>query len=133
MASTFQLTIVSPDRTVVDEATSSVVAPGALGYFGVQANHEPFVSQLRTGILSFRDAGGQEQLVAISGGFLEASSGHVIVCADSAERPFEIDRDRVMAALDRAKKRLEERHADINVARAQGSMERALNRMKLLE
>ncbi|MCH8274316.1 MAG: F0F1 ATP synthase subunit epsilon, partial [Armatimonadetes bacterium] len=47
---TFQLSVVTPDRQVIDEATESVVAPGVEGYFGVMAGHEPFVTQLEVGV-----------------------------------------------------------------------------------
>ncbi len=132
MASDFHLSVVSPDKTVVDEQATSVVAPGEQGYFGVLANHEPFVAQLKVGIVTFKDAGGKEQNVAISGGFLEASGSKVIVLADSAETERDVDKSRAQAALDRAKKRLEQSAGDINHARAVASMERASNRLKLL-
>jgi F-type H+-transporting ATPase subunit epsilon len=128
---TFQLTVVSPDRLVVDEATDSVIVPGVEGYLGIMAGHEPFVTQLRVGVLTYRDAAGQMQNVAIAGGFLEASGDHVIVTADAAERAEEIDRERALAALQRARERLERPTPDVNVARAQAAMERALNRLKL--
>lgn len=132
MATDFHLSVVSPDKTVVDEQATSVVAPGEQGYFGVLANHEPFVAQLKVGIITFKDAGGKEQNVAISGGFLEASGTKVIVIADSAETERDVNRERAVAALDRAKKRVEQTAGDVNHARAVASMERATNRLKLL-
>jgi F-type H+-transporting ATPase subunit epsilon len=132
MANTYRLSVVAPDKTIIDEATDSVVAPGTVGYFGVQAGHEPMVCALRVGILEYRDAGGTMQKVAISGGFLETDGSHVIVLADSAERVTEIDRDRAMAAAERARKRLGEREADSNIDRATAALERASNRLRLL-
>ncbi|HWP30437.1 MAG TPA: F0F1 ATP synthase subunit epsilon [Fimbriimonadales bacterium] len=127
--SMFQLSVVSPDRIVVDEVAESLVAPGVEGYFGILAGHEPFVSQLKIGALKFRDAGGRDQKVAVAGGFLEASGDRVIVLADAAERAEEIDIERARAALERARKRLEEK--DVNIVRAQAAIERALNRLKV--
>lgn len=132
MAATFEISVVSPDKTVIEELTDSVIAPGVNGYFGIQAGHEPFVTQLRVGVLEFRDAGGTMQKVAIAGGFLETDGEHVIVLADAAERSGEIDRARAMAAAERARKRLQERSADINLDRATAALERAMNRLKLV-
>lgn len=132
MASTFQLSVVSPDRRVVDEVTESVIAPGVMGYFGVLAGHEPFVTQLQTGVLTYKDAAGQDQFVAVSGGFLEASGDHVIVVADAAERPQDIDRERARAAAERARKRLAERQEGTDIARATAALERATTRLRLL-
>jgi F-type H+-transporting ATPase subunit epsilon len=131
MASTFQLSVVAPDKTVIDELTDTVVAPGVNGYLGVQANHEPFITQLRVGVLEFRDAGGTMQKVAIAGGFLETDGEHVIVLADAAERSGDIDRARAMAAAERAKQRLQEKSSDLNLDRATAALERAANRIKL--
>ena len=131
MPTTFQLSVVSPDKTVVDEATESVIIPGVEGYFGVLAGHEPFVTQLRTGVVSYKDAAGQDQTVAVSGGFVEASGDHVIVIADSAERSGDIDRARALEALERAKERLSNRTSDVSLERAQASLERSTNRIKI--
>ena len=131
MPATFQLSVVSPDKTVVDEATESIVVPGTEGYFGVMAGHEPFVTQLRTGVVTYTDAAGQEQTVAVSGGFVETSGDHVIVIADSAERSGDIDRARALEALERAKERLENRTSDVSLERAQASLERSTNRIKI--
>ncbi|MCW5946221.1 MAG: F0F1 ATP synthase subunit epsilon [Fimbriimonadales bacterium] len=131
MASTFQLSVVAPDKTVIDELTDTVIAPGVTGYLGVQAQHEPFITQLRVGVLEFRDAGGTMQKVAIAGGFLETDGEHVIVLADAAERSGDIDRARAMAAAERAKQRLQEKSSDLNLDRATAALERAANRIKL--
>ncbi len=132
MASTFQLSVVSPDKTVVDEFTDTVVAPGVTGYLGVQANHEPLITQLSVGVLEFRDAGGTMQKVAIAGGFLETDGEHVIVLADAAERSGEIDRARALQAAERAKQRLLEKSSDLNLDRATAALERATNRLRLV-
>lgn len=131
MAEAFQLSVVAPDKTIVDEVTESVIAPGLNGYFGVHSGHEPFVTQLRPGIVTYKDAGGAEQRVAISGGFAEVSADHVILLADSAERQADIDVSRAENAADRARNRLSDRTAEIDAARAQAALERAENRLRL--
>ena len=130
--SSFQLSVVAPDKTVVDEVTEIVAAPGVEGYFGVMAGHEPFVTQLKAGVLTYKDAAGQDQTVAIAGGFLEAGRDHVIVLADAAERSGDIDEARALAAIERAKARLQKPGADVNVARAQAALEKAANRLRFL-
>lgn len=129
---TFQLSVVAPDKTVVDEVTESVSAPGIKGYLGIWANHEPFVTELRVGVVQFKDAAGQNQLVAVAGGFLETDGKHVIVLADSAERSGNIDRARALAAAERARKRLDSGDPDLDIARATAALERATNRLRLL-
>lgn len=98
----FQLTVVAPDKTVVDEVVDSVTAPGILGYFGILAGHEPFVTQLKPGVVTFRDAGGAESHVFIAGGFCEASGASVIILADRAEPPTTKERAAALAAAEAA-------------------------------
>ncbi len=38
-----ELSVVAPDRTVVEDLVQSLVAPGVEGYLGVQAGHEPTI------------------------------------------------------------------------------------------
>lgn len=126
----FRLSVVSPDRTVVDEVTTSVVAPGVEGYFGVLANHEPMITELTTGIVTFRRTDLAEEYVAISGGFMEISGNRAIVLADSAEKESEIDIERARQAAERARTRLTGHTADTDTLRAGASLRRAVNRLK---
>src|SRR3712207_3789965 len=100
MARSFKLDVVTPDRVVLSEDVVSVVAPGAQGSFGVLAGHAPMVAELGIGQLQYRTADGDEDIMAISGGFLEVGAGHVTVLADAAERAREIDVERALRARD---------------------------------
>lgn len=83
MAGTFQLAILTPDRTVYEGAVEYVEAPGTEGYFGVLANHAALVSGLAEGTLTMRDAEGRTQRWQVSGGFFEVSRNRATVLADS--------------------------------------------------
>ena len=85
MSKTFNLEIVTPDRVVLSEKVVSVVAPGALGYFGVLANRAPMLTELAAGHLDFIRADETSGVVTISGGFAEVLHNHVTVLADTAK------------------------------------------------
>ena len=72
MAGNIFLEVVTPEKIIVSEDAQIVAAPGSLGEFGVLIGHTPFLTTLKTGIMRFTDAGGQEQYVFVSGGFAEA-------------------------------------------------------------
>ena len=132
MAGNIRLEIVTPEKVVVDEDAEIVMAPGALGEFGVLIHHTPFMTTLKTGILRFKDADGQERYVFISGGFAEALPDRVTVLAESAEKRRNIDLDRAKSALDRAQQHLAREDDDtVDIDRAQAAIERALYRIKL--
>lgn len=129
MAKSFRLEVVTPDRLLLSEEVVSVIAPGVEGYLGVLANHAPLVTELAVGILRIRYPDDTEENVAVSGGFMEVAHNRVLVLADSAERPQDIDIQRAKEALLRAHQRLHDPTMDHERARA--ALERALNRLKV--
>jgi F-type H+-transporting ATPase subunit epsilon len=72
---------------------------------GILPHHAPVLTSLKTGVLRVRH-GGQEQVFAISGGFMEVQPDLVTVLADSAEASDEIDVARAEAARRRAEESL---------------------------
>ena len=129
MATSFQLSIVAPDRSVLDEPAESVIAPGSEGYFGVLAGHVPFIAALKPGIVEFLTSQGRQH-VAVSGGFAEVTADKVTILADAAERATEIDVARAEAALDNARKALRGEESSITSEEAVASLEKAMNRLK---
>ena len=125
------LELATPIRLVVSAAVDEVVVPGIEGYFGVLPGHAAFLTTLGAGELSYRQ-GREERYLAVSGGFAEVRSDKVIVLADTAERPEEIDRERAERARQRAEQRLSARsQEDIDYARAAAALARALARLQV--
>ncbi len=132
MAEKLQLEVVTPKGAVFSDAVDIVTAPGYGGEFGVLANHAPFLSTIKTGVLSFRRDGNQE-LMMVSGGFCEVSKNKLTFLVEAAERGGEIDVDRALRAKERAEKRLAQAQShqeNINRVRAEAALQRALSRIK---
>ena len=130
MADRLTLEITTPMRMVVSEEVDEVVAPGIEGYFGVLPGHAPFLTTLGIGIVTYR-IGRDEHRLAVVGGFAEVRNDKVIILADSAERPAEIDVARAERAKERAERLLSGRQEDIDFARAQAALARALTRLQV--
>lgn len=105
MAQLLQLTVVSPERALVDVEAQEVVVPGLGGYLGILPGHAPLFSELSIGLLSYRSGGGGGNL-AISGGFVEVLNDQVRVLATVAESGADIDAARAKEAYRRAQARL---------------------------
>lgn len=131
MPESFQLTVLTPTRTLVDERVESIIAPGAQGYLGVLANHAPLITSLGAGKLTVRLAGGTTRVYALSGGVLEVADNRAVVLADAMESPQEIDVARARSAAERARGRLRETSGKWDVDRAEAALKRALNRIKV--
>lgn len=134
MAELLKLEVVTPEKYVVSESVEIVMAPGTLGEFGVLSGHTPFLTSLKPGKITYKDAAGKERLIFVSGGFAEALPDRVTILAESAERRSDINIDRARAALERAQKRLaQEKTENINFERAKAAMYRAIERIKIAE
>jgi F-type H+-transporting ATPase subunit epsilon len=130
-----QLELATPTRLLVSTEVDEVVAPGSEGYFGVLPGHAAFLTTLGNGEAMYR-TGREEHHVAVLGGFAEVSNDRVIILAERAERPEDIDRERAERALRRAEQRLAGRspqghQEDIDYARALAALSRALARVQV--
>ncbi len=127
--------LATPTRLLVSSEVDEVVAPGTEGYFGVLPGHAAFLTTLTAGELTYRQ-GREEQHLAVIGGFAEVSGDHVIVLAEGAERPEEIDPERAERARQRAEQRLAGKSPtraseEIDYARAAAALARALARLQV--
>jgi F-type H+-transporting ATPase subunit epsilon len=127
---TFTLTIVTAESEVFSEEIDSLVAPGIDGQLGILPNHAPLMTQLQPGEMTIRSNNG-ENVLAVTGGFLEVLNNQVTILADTAEMDVEIDLERAEAALQRATERVETRQADVDLARALSAFRRAQIRVDL--
>jgi F-type H+-transporting ATPase subunit epsilon len=132
--SNIKLEIVSAERVVYAEDVEAVIAPGIEGQLGILPHHAPLMTILQAGELRVK-RGVEEDVLAISGGFLEVRPDRVIVLADSAERAEEIDVERAEAARQRAEQRLKERGVTpgLDEARVEAALRRAVARLSVAE
>ena len=132
---TYELNIVTPEKSVFDGAVSSTTLPGEAGYLGVWANHAPMVAALDAGVLTVFEGASESPTRewAIGGGFAQVAANKMILIVDSAEDKGEIDVTRAEAALKRAQDHLREALTDktIDPERAQAAKERAEARLKV--
>jgi F-type H+-transporting ATPase subunit epsilon len=129
VADRLTLELATPTRLVVSTEVDEVVLPGSLGYFGVLPGHAALLATLGIGELTYRVDRGEHH-VAVARGFAEVRNDKVIILADSAERPEEIDRARAERAKERAERRLSGRsQEEIDFARCQAALARALTRL----
>jgi F-type H+-transporting ATPase subunit epsilon len=130
LPSTLLLEIVTPQRLLLSEEVSEVIAPGTLGYFGVLPGHIPFVSNLTIGELTYRK-GTEERHLAIIWGYAEVLPDRVVILAEQAQTPQEIDVARAEAARDRALARLRRPEPETDLAEEEASLRRAMVRLQV--
>jgi F-type H+-transporting ATPase subunit epsilon len=128
----FKLSVVTPERVAFEQDARSIVAPGSEGYLGILTNHAPLITALAPGKLVVTDDSNRMSDFALSGGFLEVAHNVVTILADAIEPVDRIDIERAKRAESRARERLAHHsEAAIDISRAEASLARALNRVKL--
>jgi len=130
---TFPFEILTLQKLFLREDVRFVIAPGQEGVFEILMNHAPFVFALKPGPLRMRTPQGGDQYLVVGTGFLVVQKDRTTVLTRSAERPEDIDVERARRAKERAEERLLQKTSDINMARAQASLQRALARLKVAD
>ncbi|HUJ14182.1 MAG TPA: ATP synthase F1 subunit epsilon [Thermoanaerobaculia bacterium] len=111
LPTSFHLTVVTRERKIVETDAVETVLPASDGEIGVLPGHTPMLASLRVGIVRYRAAeGGTLQSLVISWGFAEILPERVIVMAETARLPQEMDI--TTAEAERAK--LERELADLS-------------------
>jgi len=85
-----KLEIVTQTRKLVDSDVDSVFFPGFKGEAGILPGHAPLLATLGIGELRYR-TGVRKSYLAISHGFAEILPDRIIILAEEAEKPEEID------------------------------------------
>jgi len=130
--STMLLEIVTPERKIYSREVNMVIARGIEGELGIMPNHIPMVTPLQIAPLVAKIHGEKDHLVAVHGGFMEVRKDKVVVLAESAELPEEIDFDRAAAARERAEARLRAaKQENIDYLRAERALQRAILRTSI--
>lgn len=127
-----KLEVITPYGEVINEEVDEVYATGAEGDFGVLTGHFPFMTAIKTGVLTYKK-GNETRYAFINRGYAEVLNDRVLLLVGSAEKAEEIDLERAKAALARAEERLRRAAAgeEIDFARAQAALERATTRIQI--
>ncbi|HEX8154414.1 MAG TPA: ATP synthase F1 subunit epsilon [Thermoanaerobaculia bacterium] len=84
------LTVVARERKVIDVEVDEVVLPASDGEIGVLPGHTPLLTTLRIGAMRYR-VGNVYHRIVLKWGFAEVLPDRVIVLAETARLPQEIN------------------------------------------
>jgi len=126
---TFRLEIVTAERMVYSDDVTALIAWGVQGQLGILPHHAPLMTMLQPGDLLIRKDK-EEEVLAVSGGFLEVRPDKVIVLADACERADEVDITRAEEAKRRAQETMKAGPLTADAAAAEAALRRSLARLK---
>ena len=131
-----KLEIVSPDKVVYTQDIAMLIVRSTGGELGILPYHAPLVTGLVPHAMRVKLGDGDEQLIAVAGGFMEVTPEKITVLASAAEQPIDIDINRAKQAYARAKERIAKFHQgppdsdDIDFKRAELALHRAIARLR---
>ena len=126
MAESFQFELVSPERLLVSEVVTAVLAPGTDGYMTIMSGHAPAMTTLKPGVVTVTTAGGADQRFYVQGGFADITNDSMILLAEHALPVAELN----AADLDSKMRNAEEDVADAKTPDARSKAEQQLSALK---
>ena len=128
---TIWLEIVTPSKLELRLQVEQVVVPTVCGSTGILPGHIRLVGQLDTGVLRYLLDGNWHYL-AVSEGYLEVGPTKVIVLAEVADLPEEINVEEALAEKRRAEDELHRRIAEkLDFTTAQINLERSILKLQV--
>jgi F-type H+-transporting ATPase subunit epsilon len=124
----FQFSIVTPEKVLVEGEADFVALPGQDGEFGVLSGRSPLLVRLEPGIVRVKN-GYEEDWYFVAGGFSDIIDNRVTVLTPRALREEEIDPQQVEAARARARKAAAPDAAGLRKQRDAQAEAHALDRM----
>lgn len=98
MAGTFHLSVITPERAVLETEATAVVFPAWDGEVGVLPQRAPFLFEMGIGVLRVESPEGKQTLY-VDGGFAQMVGDKLTLLTENAKRLDELDRMKAEAAL----------------------------------
>lgn len=125
------LDIVTQEKRLLTTDTQRVTVETEMGELTILPGHIPLLAKLTEGLLRYEDQKGNEDIIAIFGGFLEVDvEGKVSILADSAVRAKDIDLAKVKKAESEAKMTLSDKKREVEFAQAEAALKRTWLELK---
>ena len=131
MATPFQLTVITPEKTFFDGETTQIIVRTTEGDIGILANHTSLVASLPSGPLKVMLDNGEYRLAAVSAGLIKVGGNKVHIFADAVEWADEIDIEWAKRSEENAKQRIAAKNSERDLDLAELKLKRALNRINV--
>lgn len=125
-----ELHIFTPEKLFFTEPVESVILTTTEGKIGVLPNHVPMVVALDDAIIKIKQNGEWKEAILI-GGFAQIKNRQIVILADTAEWPADIEVARALEAKKRAEEKLLAHTSDIEYMKSQVALRRATARLKV--
>lgn len=131
---TIKFEIVTPERVVLKEEVLQATIPTQSGEITILPDHIPLVSILNPGVIELKKLSGENEVISVSGGFVEVLKNKIVILADTAELAVELDEQRIEEAKKKAEEMKKWKDIDaVQFAEISGLIEKQLARSKAVK
>jgi len=128
------LDIVTPEKKVFSGEVKSITAPGIEGEFGVLPGHAPFATVISAGVVEIKPKDGHDEMMAVSGGYIEVTREKVVLLVESADTGDEASMEEARKRKEQQEKLLKGKTAqDTDYEKLQAALQREIMRMRAIE
>lgn len=132
MADTMRCKVVSAEQALFEGDVRMVVAAGKLGDLGITPGHAPLITSLKPGPVRVVVENGDDELLFVSGGFLEVIPSQITILADTAERAENLDEAAALRAQEEARRLLNEQQSELDHSSAAAELAEAVARLRVI-
>ncbi len=132
MADTMKCKVVSAEQALFEGDVRMVVAAGELGDLGITPGHAPLITSLKPGPVRVVVENGDDELLFVSGGFLEVIPSQITILADTAERAEDLDEAAALRAQEEARRLLSEQQSEFDHSSAAAELAEAVARLRVI-
>ena len=100
MANKLHFSLVSPARELFSGEVDHVIAPGSEGEVGVLANHAPFMTTLKNGVVRVLEGDTVKMRIFVRGGFADVTAEGLTILAEEARMLDKLKVEDVQKELD---------------------------------
>ena len=132
-AMTTHLDVVSAEMSLFSGRVSHLSVSGQEGELGIMPGHTPLLTAIKPGMVQLIKQGGGEEVIYISGGFLEVQPGGVTVLADTAIRGQDLDQAKAEASKLAAEEQMSNPAKDIDYALVTAQLAQAVAQLRAIK
>lgn len=133
MAMTIHCDVVSAEKKIFSGLVEMLIAAGAEGDLGIAPGHTPLLTQLKPGPVRVIKQGGEEEILYVSGGYLEVQPSVVTLLADTAIRAKDVDEAAAQQAQREAEKALANKTSEFEYGRAAAELAEAVAKLRTIQ
>jgi len=133
MAMTVHCDVVSAEEKIYSGLVETLTATGTEGEMGIQYGHAPLLTALKPGAVRIVKQDGKEEILYVSGGYLEVQPNLITLMADTAIRAKDVDEAAALEAQKEAEKALANKTGEFEYSRAAVELAEAAAQLRTIQ